>query len=84
VQGAVVAGLAIALVPELLKELGIPLEWQYILFGLGALTYARHPEGILEFQQRQVTAAIQRWLDRRSRTEPSDEDTGPEGQPVAA
>ncbi len=84
VEGAVVAGLAIALVPELLKELGISIEWQYILFGLGALTYARHPEGILEAQQRQVTAAIQRWLDRRQRTESSDEGTGPEGRPVAA
>jgi branched-subunit amino acid ABC-type transport system permease component len=84
VQGAVVAGLAIALVPELLKELGVPLEWQYILFGLGALTYARHPEGILEFQQRRLTAIIQRRLDRRGRAVTSDEGTGPEGQPVAA
>jgi ABC-type branched-subunit amino acid transport system permease subunit len=84
VEGAVVAGLALVLVPELLKELGIPLEWQYVLFGLGALTYARHPEGILEAQQRQVTAAIQRWLDRRKLPATSDEGTGPEGRPVAA
>ncbi len=84
VEGAVVAGLALVLVPELLKEVGIPLEWQYILFGLGALTYARHPEGILEAQQRQVTAAIQRWLDRRKLPATSDEGTGPEGRPVAA
>ena len=67
VEGAIVAAFALALVPELLKELGISLEWQYVLFGLGALTYARHPEGILDAQQRQVTAAIQRRLDRRHR-----------------
>jgi branched-chain amino acid transport system permease protein len=67
VEGAVVAGFALALVPELLKELGISLEFQYVLFGLGALTYARHPEGILEAQKRQVLDAIQRRLDRRDR-----------------
>jgi ABC-type branched-subunit amino acid transport system permease subunit len=60
VEGAIVAGLAFVLLPELLKELGVSLEWQYVLFGLGALTYARHPEGILEAQKRQLIAAIQR------------------------
>jgi ABC-type branched-subunit amino acid transport system permease subunit len=33
--------------------------FQTILFGLGALTYARHPEGILEFQKRRSYARIQ-------------------------
>jgi branched-subunit amino acid ABC-type transport system permease component len=65
VEGAIVAGLAFTLLPELLKELGISLEWQYVLFGLGALTYARHPEGILEAQKRRLIAAIQRRTDRR-------------------
>ncbi len=69
VEGAVVAGFALALFPELLKEVGISLEWQYVLFGLGALTYARHPEGILEAQKRQVLAAIQRLIDRRNRSD---------------
>jgi branched-chain amino acid transport system permease protein len=68
VEGAVVAGFALALFPELLKEVGISIEWQYVLFGLGALTYARHPEGILEAQKRQVIGAIQRRLDRRGPT----------------
>ncbi len=54
VEGAIVAGLALALFPELLKALGISPEYQFILFGLGALTYAQHPEGILEAQKRQV------------------------------
>ena len=65
VEGAVVAGFALALVPELLKEVGISLEFQYVLFGLGALTYARHPEGILEAQKRSVIGFVQRRIDRR-------------------
>jgi branched-subunit amino acid ABC-type transport system permease component len=65
VEGAIVAGLALALFPELLKELGIPLGVQFILFGLGALTYAKHPEGILEAQKRAAIGSIQRLIDRR-------------------
>jgi branched-subunit amino acid ABC-type transport system permease component len=67
VEGAVLAGFALALFPELLKSLGIPPEYQFILFGLGALTYAQHPEGILEVQKRAVMDAIQRVIDRRAR-----------------
>ena len=65
VEGAIVAGLALALFPELLKELGIPLGVQFILFGLGALTYAKHPEGILEAQKRAAIGLFQRLVDRR-------------------
>jgi branched-subunit amino acid ABC-type transport system permease component len=64
VEGAVQAGLALALLPQLFQQLGIPLEYQYILFGLGALTYARNPEGILEAAKRKQLAAVQRALDR--------------------
>ena len=67
VEGAVQAGLALALLPQLFQQLGIPLEYQYILFGLGALTYARNPEGILEAAKRRQLAALQRALDRRKR-----------------
>jgi branched-chain amino acid transport system permease protein len=42
--------------------------WETILFGLGALTYAKHPEGILEFQKRKSYALFQR-LGRPSRSE---------------
>lgn len=67
VEGAVQAGLAFALLPQLFQQLGIPLEYQYILFGLGALTYARNPEGILEAAKRKQLVAVQRALDRRRR-----------------
>jgi branched-subunit amino acid ABC-type transport system permease component len=42
----------------------VPSLFRDILFGLGAITYARHPEGILEFQKRRSLNAIQRRLDR--------------------
>ncbi len=43
-----------------------PQTLAIILFGLGAFTYAKHPEGILEFNKRKSLEAIQRLLDRRS------------------
>ena len=42
----------------------LPPGLQTILFGLGALTYAKHPEGILEFQKRRSLARVQRMIDR--------------------
>jgi branched-subunit amino acid ABC-type transport system permease component len=45
---------------------------QTILFGLGALTYAKHPEGILEFNKRKSYAFFQRVAQRFSRSEPPD------------
>jgi ABC-type branched-subunit amino acid transport system permease subunit len=36
----------------------------FALFGLGALTYARHPEGILQHQTTQSVNAILRWTGR--------------------
>lgn len=61
VQGAVMAGFSLMLVPEILSGLGLPAAFAFILFGLGALTYARHPEGVVEFQTRRVVG----WIDRR-------------------
>jgi branched-chain amino acid transport system permease protein len=68
VEGAVQAGLAMVLFPELLKTLGAPAELQFVLFGLAAVGFARHPEGLLEFGKRKQLAAIQRMIDRRART----------------
>ncbi len=42
----------------------LPAGLQPILFGLGALTYAKHPEGILEFQKRRSLARVQRMIDK--------------------
>ena len=51
VDGAVIAGLSFVLFPLLLEEMGFPPELSVIGFAFGAITYARHPEGIAEFQK---------------------------------
>jgi hypothetical protein len=53
VDGAVNAGLSFVLFQWLLEDgLHLTPGLFLILFGLGALTYARHPEGIVEYQTR--------------------------------
>ena len=42
----------------------LPVGLQPILFGLGALTYAKHPEGILEFQKRRSYERMQQATSR--------------------
>jgi len=69
VEGAIMAGLAFALFPEVLEALGLPAGVQFVLFGLTAITYAKHPEGIVEYGKRRQLEAIQRWLDRREHRE---------------
>ena len=43
----------------------ISSKWVLVLFGLGAIQYARHPEGIVEYGKR-TAAAAERDADRRS------------------
>jgi hypothetical protein len=64
----------------------LPAGLQPILFGLGALTYAKHPEGILEFQKRRSLARVQRVIDRfKGRGKAGAPDAaGPSDSPVAA
>ncbi len=53
VEGAIEAGMAYVIVYQLLDYL--PSQWRNlfpILFGLGAVTYALHPEGLVEWQKR--------------------------------
>jgi branched-subunit amino acid ABC-type transport system permease component len=65
VEGAVQAGLAFAFVPEILEALGLSPSYQFILFGLGAFTFAKHPEGIVEYNKRRSLEAVQRFLTRK-------------------
>lgn len=65
VQAAVTAGITFFLLPELLRRVPfLEPEWaaglSFILFGLGTLTYVRHPEGIIQAN----TSAVLRWLMR--------------------
>ena len=77
VEGGIQAGIGFIVVDELLKRIGVNSSWEPILFGLGAITYARHPEGILEFQKRKAMAFVQRRLDRMSgKSQPADHIAG--------
>jgi branched-subunit amino acid ABC-type transport system permease component len=56
----------------------VDAKWRFILFGLGTLQFARHPEGLVENGKRKASArtdqVIAWWLDRR---DPSVEETAP-------
>jgi hypothetical protein len=59
-------------VPELLSNLGGRFTvLAFFLFGIGALTYARHPEGAVEFNKRRSLVWLSTWLDRRAGREPT-------------
>lgn len=65
VEGAVVAAIALKFFPELLNAIHVSATWQIVLFGLGAIAFARHPEGILEYQNSMLFNRLQGLLDRR-------------------
>lgn len=44
-------------------------RWRFVLFGLGTIQFARHPEGLVEHGKRRAHARIERWLARRRRPE---------------
>jgi branched-chain amino acid transport system permease protein len=59
VEGAIEAGMAYVILYQLLDYL--PSQWRNlfpILFGAGAVTYALHPEGILEWQKRRAVELL--------------------------
>ena len=55
-------------------------KWRFVLFGLGTIQFARHPEGLIEHGKRQWM----RRLERRAgpRTGPSDGEQDAEAEPV--
>lgn len=65
VEGAANAGMGFIFIPEILGALGSRFSvLAFALFGYGTINYARHPEGVLEFQKRRSTEAMARRLDR--------------------
>lgn len=53
VDGAVIAGMSFVLVQWLFRDAwNMEQSFAIILFGLGAITYARHPEGVAEWRTR--------------------------------
>ncbi|MHB1503108.1 MAG: ABC transporter permease [Acidimicrobiales bacterium] len=72
VEGAVQAGMAFAVFAQVLTYLPQRVAGiEFIMFAVGALTYAAHPEGIVEYQRSIWMARVGRWLEawdeRRSR-----------------
>ena len=63
VEGAIQAGIGLFVVEQLLTYLpsrfGGP-SLTIVLFAFGALTYAQHPEGVLEYQKRRSTLRFER------------------------
>lgn len=41
-------------------------KWRFILFGLGTIQYARHPEGLVEHGKRRVQPRLERLVSRRA------------------
>lgn len=68
VEGAIQAGLGLVVIQQLLQYAPQRLQGlTFVLFALGALTYAAHPEGIVELEKRRWTARAERALARRHR-----------------
>ncbi len=64
VEGAIQAGIGFFVVTQILTYLPSRLGGSslvIVLFAFGALQYAKHPEGVLEFQKRRSTL----WLERQ-------------------
>lgn len=63
VEGAVQAGMAYAVLAQVLSY--VPTRFQsleFVLFAFGALTYAAHPEGVVEYQRSQWMRRVNRLL----------------------
>jgi branched-subunit amino acid ABC-type transport system permease component len=46
-------------------------KWRFILFGLGTIQFARHPEGLVEHGKRTAHRRVEALLERRRRRNPS-------------
>jgi len=60
VEGAAAAGLVLVAFPEFLDWVGLPGGVAFLLFGLGAVTFVRHPEGIVAAQRAAVVRVFAR------------------------
>ncbi|HEX3841586.1 MAG TPA: ABC transporter permease [Acidimicrobiales bacterium] len=70
VEGAIQGGIGFVVIQQLLTY--VPSRFQgltVVLFAAGALTYARHPEGIVEFAKRKSTLLLQHHLSGGARLE---------------
>jgi len=71
IEGAIQAGMAFAVFAQVLTYLPQRLSGiEFVLFAFGSLTYAQHPEGIVEYQKTRWLARVGRilaaWDERRA------------------
>jgi branched-subunit amino acid ABC-type transport system permease component len=74
IEGAIQAGIGLAVFQQVLN-LYVPARFngiEFILFAVGTLTYAQHPEGIVEYQKtrwmNRIAKIFQRYDERKGRT----------------
>lgn len=70
VEGAIQAGMSFAFISYILSAYA-PNQLSnltFVLFAFGALTYAAHPQGVLEYQKRTWTLRFQRWVFKQDET----------------
>ncbi len=68
IEGALQAGFGLVVIEQLLTYLPARFggnSLTFVLFAFGALTYAAHPEGVLEFQKRRWTLRFERLFFKR-------------------
>ncbi len=89
IEGAIQAGIGFAVFQQILN-LYVPPRFngiEAILFAVGTLTYARHPEGILEFQKtrwmNRIAKVFQRYDERQGRARPDPAGATPGPAPPA-
>jgi ABC-type branched-subunit amino acid transport system permease subunit len=69
VDAGAIAGISFVVLPVVLNDmLHVAPSYAIILFGVGAVLYARHPEGTLDAQTRASIQRIQRLRARRDRS----------------
>jgi hypothetical protein len=62
----------------------ISAKWRFILFGLGTIQFARHPEGLVENGKRKAAARTEALVARRKREQPpAVDEPDPIKEPVA-
>jgi ABC-type branched-subunit amino acid transport system permease subunit len=54
IEGAINAAAFFVIIPEVLSHFGSLAVLEFALFGFGTITYAKHPEGIVEYGKRGV------------------------------
>jgi len=79
ISAAALSGMAFALLPGVFQTY-IPARWgevPAVLFGLGAVMVARHPEGAVLHTGKQFRAALDRWLPRSGAVVPAPSEAPP-------